>query len=98
MLSMCIQPLVGGASAIAVGAAIGTGVVSDKGIDLDKMKNLPDPTGVLKSVKSFDVPDIKSLKAPAIPSVDISLPKFEGLPSLSAPKVPDFEMKLPNMN
>jgi hypothetical protein len=28
------QPFVGGASAIAIGAAIGTGVVSDKGIDL----------------------------------------------------------------
>jgi hypothetical protein len=88
------QPLVGGASAIAIGAAIGTGVVSDKGIDLDKIKNVPDPSEIMKSAKSLGLPDIKSLKAPAIPS----FPKFEGLPSVSAPKLPDIGSKLPNVN
>jgi hypothetical protein len=92
------QPFVGGASAIAIGAAIGTGVVSDKGIDLDKIKNVPDPSEILKSVKSLGLPDIKSLKAPAIPFAGVSFPKFEGLPSLSVPKLPDIGIKLPNVN
>lgn len=88
----------GGASVIAIGAAIGTGVVSDKGIDLEKIKNLPDPSEVLQSTKSLGLPDIKSLKAPTIPSAGDILPKFEGLPSVSVPKLPDNGMKLPNLN
>ena len=68
-----------------------------------------DPSEVMKSVKSLDLPDIKSLKAPVIPSGGISLPKFEGLPSvsvpkfeglpsISAPKLPEIGMDLPNIN
>ena len=91
------KPLVGGASAIAIGAAIGTSVVSDKGIDLNKV-NSANPGEVWKSVKSLDLPDIKSLKAPVIPSGGISFPKFEGLPSVSAPKLPEIGMKLPKIN
>jgi len=86
-----LKPLVGTASALAVGALLAsTGTVSDKGVDLSKLKNLPDPTKVFESTKSLGFPDIKALKAPAIPSPGISLPKFEGV---SAPKLP--EVKLP---
>ena len=53
---------------------------------------------VMKSVKSLDLPDIKSLKAPTIPSGGISLPKFDQLPSVSAPKLPDLSVQLPNIN
>jgi len=91
-----LTPLVGGASAIAVGAAIGSGVVSDKGVDFDKLKNLPDPSKILESTKSLGLPDIKALRAPAIPSDGISLPKFEGL-SLPSPKLPDVGLKLPDV-
>jgi len=96
-----LTPLVGGASAIAVGAAIGSGVVSDKGLDFDKLKNLPDPSKILESTKSLGLPDIKALRAPAIPSDGISLPKFEGL-SLPSPKlpdvgIPDVGLKLPDV-
>jgi len=93
-----LTPLVGGASAIAIGAAIGNGVVSDKGIDLNKMKNLPDLSEVLKSTNSLGLPDLKSLKAPVIPTAGVSFPKFEGLPSVSAPKLPDIGIKFPNVN
>ena len=68
--------------------------MSDKGIDLDKIKNVPDPSEIMKSAKSLGLPDIKSLKAPVIPS----FPKFEGLPSVSAPKLPEIGIKLPNVN
>ena len=96
-----LKPLIGGGSALAIGAAIGTGVVNDKGVDLSKLKNVPDPSEVLESVKSLDLPDIKSLKAPNIPSAGVSFPKFEGLPSISAPQLPDvnlpdaLDLKLP---
>lgn len=92
-----LTPLVGGASAIAIGAAIGTGIVSDKGVDLSKM-NKPDLREVLKSAKSLGLPDIKSLKAPSIPSVDVSLPKFEGVPSLTTPKLPDIAIDFPDVS
>ena len=42
-----MKPLVGGASAIAIGAAIGTGVISDKGVDLNKVPKV-DPGGHLQ--------------------------------------------------
>ena len=86
------QPLVGGVSAIAVGTAIGTGVISDNGLNINK---LPNPSEVWESTKSLNLPDIKSLKAPVIPSVDISLPKIGGLPSVSIPKLPD--VNIPNL-
>ncbi len=91
-----MKPLVGGASAIAIGAAIGTGVISDKGVDLNKMPKV-DAGDVMKSVKSLDLPDIKSLKAPTIPSGGISLPKFDQLPSVSVPKLPELAVQLPNI-
>ena len=50
-----MKPLVGGASAIAIGAAIGTGVISDKGVDLNKVPKV-DPGDVVKSVKSLELP------------------------------------------
>ena len=86
-----IQPLLGGLSAVVVGAAIGTGIISDKGLSFDKVKNINvDPSRVLKSAKSLNLPDIKSLKAPIIPSV--SLPQS----SLFDTKMKDI--KLPDIN
>jgi len=82
-----LTPLISGASAIAIGAAISTGVVSDQGIDLGKMKNLLDPSVVLKSTNSLGLSDIESLKAPVIPSTGVSFPKFDGLPSIKLPNV-----------
>ena len=100
-----IQPLLGGLSAVVVGAAIGTGIISDKGLSLDKVKNINVfPSEVLKSAKSLNLPDIKSLKAPIIPSVslpqsslfdtkmkDIKLPDINlpNSPKFSVPQLPD---------
>eukprot|EP00535_Pseudo-nitzschia_heimii_P004551 CAMPEP_0197176980 /NCGR_PEP_ID=MMETSP1423-20130617/2738_1 /TAXON_ID=476441 /ORGANISM="Pseudo-nitzschia heimii, Strain UNC1101" /LENGTH=1486 /DNA_ID=CAMNT_0042626447 /DNA_START=168 /DNA_END=4625 /DNA_ORIENTATION=- len=87
-----LTPLVGGGSAIAIGAAIGSGVINDKGVDLSNLKNLADPSEVLKSAKSLGFPDVKSLKAPNIPSAGVSFPKFDGLPSISSPELPDVNL------
>jgi hypothetical protein len=102
-----MQPLLGGLSAIVVGAAIGTGIISDKGLSLDKVKNINvDPSEVLKSAKSLNLPDIKSLKAPVIPPV--SLPKsplFDTenikLPDINLPNSPKINfpnVKLPDVS
>lgn len=74
-----LTPLVGGASAVLIGVAIGTGVVNDKGISIGDIK--VDPKEILKSSKMMSLPDIKFLKAPTIPS--ISLPQnIKLLPNL----------------
>jgi hypothetical protein len=101
------QPLLGGLSAVVVGAAIGTGVISDKGLSLDKVKSINvDPSEVLKSAKSLNLPDIKSLKAPIIPSV--SLPqtslfdtkniKFPDINLPNSPKINFPNLKLPDVS
>jgi len=98
---------IGGASAILVGAAIGTGVVSEKGIFFDNVNNVNvDPREVWKSAKSLNLPDIKSLKAPVIPSVslpqkslfdtkDVKLPDIN-LPNILNINLPD--VKLPDVS
>lgn len=79
-----LTPLVGGASAVLIGAAVGSGVIVEKGVSLDAINNGInfDPKELLKSSKELKLPDIKSLQQPNIPS--LPLPQKVNLPKLSA--------------